>query len=751
MTTTSRRRALIIGVGKFGGNDNDFDDLPFAEDLADQVDDALRKYRAGDFSTQVQKNPNREEISDAVRDVLDDERLDARIVHVVSHGRFGKQADRVEVVGSCGRAGANNVREWVSSSQDLGIPTLFLIDLCGAGRASDLKFLVEPYEEELNAWVLAGARSDELAFEGAFTRAAVHVLLQCGEDGLGTDPRLPFVSLREFARRISDGLRGQSLWTTTVPLHYEAYLPILPNPLYRKDPIADEVARLDPPLQPFLTDAVADAAHFQGRAGAFFTGRQAALDELVPWLEDDGKGGLMIVTGAAGSGKSAILGAIVCAAHPALQRLAGHVRRRMADPPNPNGSLVAIHARQRGLDEIVISIARQLELDAPPEGWTAAALIGAISRLPVSPVLIVDALDECSEASAVQVLLLVPLATARNAEGRAIARLVVGTRPWLDQFSPLLTIAEKSRHLIDLDVVDGEQLYRDLRRYLLDSLHGLLHDEWIASGLARRLASDHVQRRGVSAAKRWGHFLIASRFARYIIDNPPRQEADIEALLDRVPVELPQLLEMELAAHPRPAHLRAALAALAYAKGDGMPLELLRKIVSSVGPADPQLFTGDDVRLYLRRTDGEDGVSLLRLYHQGLADYLREYPITPLERHDLTGPVLAALLETRDVKGRRSWEHAPTYLRRHAIEHAVDAGGVDILLTDSEFLVFADRDRLLGYLGHARSNSARLAAAIYRAAHHLLGPEPMLRRRLLHLTALRFGVGGLNESEMERR
>ncbi|GIE35142.1 hypothetical protein Ait01nite_081870 [Actinoplanes italicus] len=750
MDADSGRRALVIGVGSFPA-DSEFDDLPFAVGLAGRLADVLTGYRTGGFDVRALYDPDRDEIAAAVQELLDDASCAARIIHLISHGRPDEQADRVELIGRCARRG-NNVREWVSRAQSDPVPTLFLVDLCGAGRATRLQFNIEPRQDEVMAWVLAGARGDELAYDGAFTRAAVRVLEDCARDGLGTDPRLRYVSLREVARRINDGLSGQSLWTTPVPLHYDAALPVLPNPRYERDPVADRIATFDAPIQPFLTDVVADAAHFQTRAGMYFTGRRAVLDSVVPWLDGAGPGGLWVLTGAAGSGKSAILGALVCAAHPALQELTAHVRLQMDDPPAVNPLLVAVHARQRTLLEILASIGRQLGLKPPDQGWTAAALIAALAGMDSPPTLIIDALDECPEADAVQTVLLMPMARARRHGSGLAVRLLVGTRPWRDRFTPLLEHAQESGQFSDLDQLDRREIYRDLRRYLIELLSGIPQLEILAGGIATRLADDYNRRRHEPAASRWGHFLVAARYAGYIRDHPPGEKEGVAELLAAMPIDLPQVLEMELAAHPRPHHLRAALAALAFAKGDGMPTELLRVVAAALGPADPELFLGDEVRLYLRTSCEPDGVSLLRLYHQGLADYLRVHPISAAERNDLVGPVAAALLRTRDTAdGSRSWEFAPDYLLRHAVQHATDAGIVDQLLTDMDFLSHADAEPLLAELHHGRSAAGRLWSAVYRSVHHLLNTDALTRHRLIDLAARRYGALGSRMSPTRRR
>ena len=749
-----RRRALVIGVGRFdpapligepGLRADGFDNLDFAVGCASDVVDALSAYRVGGFDVTFMTDPDRDEIAAAVRALLDDESPTARIVHVISHGRPSSQADQVEVVGRCRRRG-NSVRNWVAEAQDGGVPTLFLVDLCGAGRAVNLNFVEEPDAGERVAWVIGAALGSENAYDGAFSAAVARMLGDCARDGLGVDARHRYVPLREFARRISDDLRRQRVSSTSVPFHLEPDLPFLPNPLWTSEPdgasaLAAPMADLDASLRPFLADAVADFGHFQERAGAHFSGRQALLNELVPWVDGTGDGGIWVVTGAAGAGKSALLGALVCAAHPQLAPLVPHVRTLLDDPPQLNPHLAAVHARQRSLDEIVSSVASQLEL-ASPDRPTAAWLVGAIADMNVPPVLVVDALDECPVASAVQTVLLQPLGYARRRDGSAAARVLVGTRPW-NQFASLRRDTAVRGRLTDLDQVDPKQLRIDLRRFLLRIFDDAWYAETLASAIAARLAHDHAARMAEPGSERWGQFLVASRYAQYVQMRPPQQPSDVDELVARVPTELPQVLELELRLEEpfRTTSMRTALAALAFAKGDGMPVELLRVVARAIGRCDDEEFLGRHIRTYLRHSEDQNGVSLLRLYHQGLADYLQTYPTSSRTKQDLAAEVFAVLHQTRrDSAHESSWAHAPAYLHRYAIQHAADVDAVDALLSDMQFLVHADPSSLLPELDGANTAPGRLGAAIYRSVHHLLSPDPEQRRRLLTLAALRYGT-----------
>jgi hypothetical protein len=133
-----------------------------------------------------------------------------------------------------------------------------------------------------------------------------------------------------------------------------------------------------------------------------------------------------------------------------------------------------------------------------------------------------------------------------------------------------------------------------------------------------------------------------------------------------------------------------------------------------------------------------------------LADHLRRYPTSPAVLELAERKVFDALMATRrDGGGRAWWASAPPYVKRHAIQHAVDAAAVDELLADPEFLVHGDSAAMTPELDRAASHPARLAAAVYRASRPHFQDEPHMRQRILLLNAVRYRaidlVRGLKE------
>ena len=187
-----------------------------------------------------------------------------------------------------------------------------------------------------------------------------------------------FSEVDRLVREQSQGSYPQQVHSSYAPLHLDIdQLEFFPNP--RWDPALqgnDARGEVAAGLAALLDEAF-DPRHFMRRAGAaeavfgqvgrgFFHGRAEQLQQLRGWVMGSGPS-LRVVTGKPGVGKSALLGVVVCAAHPALRERTRELWDRLPDmPPRvPEGSLAVVHARRRTVAQIIASIARQWQLPAP--------------------------------------------------------------------------------------------------------------------------------------------------------------------------------------------------------------------------------------------------------------------------------------------------------------------------------------------------------------------------------------------------
>ncbi|RAY15331.1 hypothetical protein DPM19_11535 [Actinomadura craniellae] len=756
-----RRRAASHGVRTFAGG---LVELPFVPELVRELT-ATFEALGFDPAPGGHRDLPSAELGRAVLGGLAAP-ADVAVVHVISHGHRGR-SDGVYLLGADGAVSReNDVESWLKEIEDRadGPPTLFLLDLCHAGRLARL-----PWQSggSGRSRVLAACQGDEAAYDGRFTRALINVLRDLR--GLAVDPALEHVPLATVAQAVrrevnrlateADGF-GQQVTGSLVDISADSDLPFFPNPAYRAGLPRAELRRgLDPGVLPFLDDLDEglDARHFIDRAagtgvlGEFdparlsarrfihwmtgvgapesepdliagcFTGRDRQLQQLSRWINFFDRGTLAVLTGSPGAGKSALLGVLVCAAHPRLHAPTKPLWNRATHLPDPlhPGQLAAIHARRRTLDEVTASIARQLGL--PPPG-DPARLIAAMRDLPVPPVLVLDALDEAEDGTALMNHLLLPLAADRTERG-ATARLLVGTRRY-PEYAPLLAAAA----ITDLDDIPTDVLEDDLNRYVLELLRAtpLYRPRGAVQG-----AFAHESAQVLAREREWGGFLVAGLYTRHFVtthtDPPLDDPAEAERLGAAVPRSLPEVFELDLDAQAGDRPLRPVLTALAFAQGQGMPVSVIARVAGALAGnslPDPQAQDGqrlpprspgtggnvvragsqardgqrprpgrplsgaqvrdalDAGRFYLRRAVDTDGTVLYRLFHQGLADHLAE--------RDDAGAVLPALLAALGPPGARDWSAAEPYLLRHALHHADAAGDPGALLDDPEFLLHAD-------------------------------------------------------------
>ncbi|MFF4734195.1 AAA family ATPase [Streptomyces mirabilis] len=781
--------AVIIGVSTFRGDVPEGEEVPvgtavwpaleFVKPLVPRVRDAFS--RLG-YRVRCRIDPVQEELRDALGHAGGDAVGGHRIVHVISHGRADLGRMRLDMVPADGRVGRDtDVAGWISDSDAEGRLSLFLVDLCGSGVAARLPSSVYEAGRQTYAWVITASDGQEEAYDGRFSAAVADVLDELTRTGLGTDPSQEFVDFHLVARHIgmqleAAGGRVQTVRATLMdPSAPKPELPFFPNPAhpaFAADPVRTRRTALDPPVRDFLEELdPVDVRHFTDKPGRHFTGRRSQLRLLAPWLDDPDAPRLCVVTGSPGRGKSALLGALMCAAHPQLAEQAVHIRERLPGACRPafHEELAAVQARQRSLTAVLSALARQLDLPLPGGEWTSEAFMDALRAMSEAPVLVVDALDEAVNPGDVTEGLLLPLTGACRADGRPLCRVLLGMRPW-EQFHQLKARAETTGLLIDLDHSPTDELEEDLAAYLDDVL---THIDGYRAGPARRIR-EHLTRtaaarlaRTPQQGEKWGEFLVASIFTSYLASAPTAGDIpSAHNLGDSVPVTLPDVLELDLSARSTPATARALLVAIAHAKGNGIPAELAYPLARALRPtADPSCFPQilDESMFYLRTHVDTDGTTLYRPFHQGLADHLRTHPYhynipdqdpapsTPHIRIPAAQLVLDTLLTPRTHADRIVWANASPYLLRHAIQHAADANNADALISDPEFLTHADPHTLAAALNRADSKAAVLSAAVYLASvQHHRNALPDSRRSLLAVDAARYGAVSLHSHFIKR-
>ncbi|MGE6747947.1 hypothetical protein ACQKHZ_18610, partial [Streptomyces niveus] len=838
-----RHAVLSLGLALERTEDGDsprlgLDLLEKAPDHALRVAGALGEFRYLPYSAVVPDGSA--DYGDVVERAVVSEDIDVLVVHIVGHGEVAEgSSEKLYVLDGNGERLSRPVGAWIDRIEDHpGVHrpvTLFVLDVCFAGEVAVTSWHARMDVANRRAWVLAATGPRDQAFGYRLSRALVSVLGKYRDREVRFDPSVRYIPpstvWREIERTVNeltvrDGGLPQTVLTSLVPGHADlSHLPFFPNPSF--DPVhsvgSGMVAGLPGEIAR-LADWAADPEHFMRRAGGaepvdrdwdegYFSGRTRELSVLSGWLDDEAAApGLRVVTGKPGVGKSALLGVLVCAAHPALRRHTKHLWRGLGDrAPGENERIVVVHARRLGVEQIVASLTRQLRnLSDPgsrlsgPDGEDEGSATNPVDHLlgllpsdgrPVT--VIVDALDEAVRPQDITASLVLPLAQRAQAPGSRL-RLLVGTRDD-ERFHSLLALAREEDACTDLSAVTPQAVCRDVTEYVSRLLAA---DGPYAPG-GRRAARDALAQAiadrltapgggdgpaGDIGALQWGEFLTAGLYVHYLLAaEAPRESPEAAAELGRaVPRSLPALMELDLRRHTSRPLLHALLTGLAFAQGRGMPERVLAHTVvafttvpTNDGPLSlHEIYTllDREARFYLRRDVDEDGTTLYRLFHEGLAEWLRHNPPNsrpPRQDPPTTGGEELRLTEgqisdggvpddgageelwhlraaerlyerllnsvPRDGAGQRLWHLAAPYLWRHTAQHALDAGRLDDLLQDSGFLVHADPHALADALPHAGSEQARLNAAVYRVSwgvHHFL--PPAARRQILALDAARF-------------
>src|SRR6478752_6132629 len=475
------RQALVIGVARFGPDSPDDEEmdatarnpLPYAADLATKLADALGRLGYAGMVLTAPEDTTADQIGWRVRGTPGDP-LDpsvVRVVWVLSHGELPLRTDGLMIIGSDDRPGDTNVSTWLADVEDLPDrhpTTLFLLDVCHAGAAARLPWQMTQPDGSSRAWVIAASEPSRQAYDGRFTRALVQVLTEIADGAWDINPTIRFIPFdtvaREVARRVIDLSRGKSRQRVTASVLDQSVsieLPFFPNPHHhmdtiRRDGVDAALAKFPDELDPGL-----DPVHFISRAAGLgplqglprnghFHGRTSQRRALTRWINaPDDDDTLRVVTGAPGAGKSALLGVLVCAAHPALRSRTEHLWNWLKpNVPSINPDLIAVHTRERTIAAIAGSITRQAmsssndDMDTDST-WNITVLLDVLHLRPEPALVLVDGLDEAVNATRVVQDLLLPLIRTRRPDGRSSVRLLVGTRtgPQWPQIDPLLTAA----------------------------------------------------------------------------------------------------------------------------------------------------------------------------------------------------------------------------------------------------------------------------------------------------------------------
>ncbi|MFF6642282.1 caspase family protein [Streptomyces althioticus] len=484
----------------------------------------------------------------------------------------------------------------------------------------------------------------------------------------------------------------------------------------------------------------------------WFSGRRAALADVTRWLNapvSDSTPTCQVVTAGPGSGKTAILGLIAACSDDKRRRTVPLDALGLSDRVIPQaGALnVSLYVQNLTDSDVLQGLAAAARVKAATVGELLEALGTRHLERPFTA--LVDALDEAATPHTLCSRVLRPLIEHSN--GRI--RLLLGTRPYL-----LDRLVPSHRHTGSNQVIDLDNpRYADPEAIKAYTIRNLL-EATLSSPYRLRPETTLPVAEAVAAAA--GTSFLVARItaatlaaADHVVPDPGEQHW--RDTLPRLPGPAMQDdLTSRLGDHAQRA--MDLLRPLAFAEGQGLPWENIWAPLAS--EISGNTYTDDDL-LWLRETAGsyvveatEAGRSAYRLYHQALAEYLREGTDPPTV-HAAYTRVLTSKVPYRS-NGTRDWSRAHPYTLNYLAAHATAARLLDDILLDTEYLTHAAPRRLMPHLNRTRTEAGRLVAAVYRSAVDVHATTtPARRRQRLALDAARACASGLHQrliSQMEQ-
>jgi hypothetical protein len=457
------------------------------------------------------------------------------------------------------------------------------------------------------------------AQEGVCCRALRRLLTDPDPERRPWGDQDEYIGVVDFSDALVAILRKEfgPAWQLPNPVFTGVGLRFLPNPRFRgPQPVIDVETRRRL-LQ--IPEALVFAAQGieVGEAGWYFTGRVRILQELVGWLESS-SGGLLVLTGPAGSGKSAVIGRLVTLSDSRFRagaKAAGAFRDAPEGTIPPEGVVdSAVHVKGKTTAEFGRSVAEELELELLNGGpFDRRALIEAVGALHERLTLVVDALDEAAEPHEIGTLL-------RDVAEEAGARVFVGCRRSPDGRT---VPAGEERHA-RLRALFGERVG------ILDLEDEVDTGEDIASYVALRLRDSHHRDnpKGIDQAatavaeKADGLFLYARVVARTLQDaerlDGPLPASALEAFVS----------DLEARFGDRKGFVDELLSALAWGEGAGLSRRAWPAVATALSTTGAA-YDDRDVAWVLDHAGwhileaGEAGQTVYRLAHQAFADHYR--------------------------------------------------------------------------------------------------------------------------------
>jgi WD40 repeat protein len=469
----------------------------------------------------------------------------------------------------------------------------------------------------------------------------------------------------------------------------------------------------------------------QGELPWNFVGRAEEREQISGWLRLKPQR-MLVVTGCAGAGKSALLGHLLALANPALRRhlLAGILQTVPTDElPAEHAFDAAIQLTGESAAGLIRRLADAARLGTPPElpnlddrtEWLSQAL--STRGKPFT--LVVDALDEAQEPAAIAGVVL------RRLAALPLVHLIVGTRASTREGPDLPdTIDEDLLNALGgrnaVDILEVERDRKAIGEYLRLRLHeGLARDlrpeeEGAIADLVR-LIHDHDRQ-----------FLYARLAVHELLLDPglltARRQPELMELLEKdhrglFAATVARMRKSSAAAE-------ALLEALAFAEGRGLPRADRTWLVAASALADNRAISPEDIDDLLKSAapyvmlDVEGGQSTYRLAHQTFTTHFAQTADSRVARHRA---IACALIDATEADPQSAEPSA--YIRHHLAAHVANANAWEILAAHTEILDHLDPETVAA-VAWAAFGDGRLPEEIkiVMTGRHELAPTPVADR-----------------------
>ncbi len=494
------------------------------------------------------------------------------------------------------------------------------------------------------------------------TRELTQLLRHTRERLVASEITTPHLSVQEFVTEMAQAAAKHGL---VEPMTAHPLAPAiveclaLPNPGYRATttdvvaPHLREVAATSTTLD-YWVDRASGRAH-ESDPGWYFSGRRqltAAIATVLarePGREHDT--GSLIVTGAVGSGKSALLARAVTLsdatflADPRYAAAVAAIRRDQPETIPPPGCIdLALHVRHQEPVSVLMSIARAAGVPAAQIAeiatLTGDQLTQRAARLRERLfahgrgrriTIVLDGIDEATDPWRIVSDVVIPLARHTGPDGRTHIRFLLGVRSAGERAAgdlvELLEAALPDRQTLRVDEGAADDIADYLLAMLDDELappHGSVAREW-AGVVAGRLTPSFLDARFLAMRLRD----LAADAPGGHVALPPITDPSFERLLARGTAAL---LAQDLRdfAGDRATDTLAVLRAAAFGLGRGVPRHEVWPLLAAA-VADAPITDADELIASVLggrfsgflAQDVEDDRRVYRPVHEGLADALK--------------------------------------------------------------------------------------------------------------------------------